>query len=70
MHPETVANFGGNCSRFFSGALKTVAHRYWTPFQLFLASTYGGAFHPTAEGQARMADDVADAARAAIERGS
>jgi lysophospholipase L1-like esterase len=70
MHPETLANFGGNCSRFFSGALRTVAHRYWTPFQLFLASTYGGAFHPTAEGQARMADDVADAARAAIERGS
>jgi hypothetical protein len=70
MHAETLASFGGNCSRFFSGALRTLASRYWTPFQLFLAGTYGGAFHPTAEGQARMADDVADAARTMLEHGS
>ena len=32
-------------------------------FQLVLASTYSGAFHPTAEGQAAIADAVADEAR-------
>jgi hypothetical protein len=33
------------------------------PFQLFLAGTYGGAFHPTAEGQAAIADAVVKEAR-------
>lgn len=37
----------------------------WT--QLMLASTYSGAFHPTAEGQAAIADAVAAQARAVIE---
>ncbi|MCK9912176.1 hypothetical protein MXD81_23685, partial [Microbacteriaceae bacterium K1510] len=32
-------------------------------FQLVLASTYSGAFHPTAEGQAAIADAVAHKAR-------
>jgi hypothetical protein len=35
-------------------------------FQILLASTYSGAFHPTAEGQAAIADAVADKARAVL----
>jgi hypothetical protein len=35
-------------------------------FQLLLAATYSGAFHPTAEGYAAMADAVADKARAVL----
>jgi lysophospholipase L1-like esterase len=38
----------------------------FAPFQLLLASTYSGAFHPTAEGQAAIADAVADKARAVL----
>jgi len=34
--------------------------------QLLLASVYSGAFHPTAEGQAAIADAVADKARAVL----
>jgi hypothetical protein len=63
MHADHIANFGSNCSGLYSGAMRTLARRYWTPFQVFLASTYGGAFHPTAEGQARMADEVLETAR-------
>jgi hypothetical protein len=37
-------------------------------FQLVLASTYSGAFHPTAEGQAAIADAVAFKARAVLEK--
>ncbi len=36
--------------------------------QLLLASIYSGAFHPTAEGQAAIADSVATRARAILER--
>ena len=36
--------------------------------QLLLASTYSGAFHPTAEGQAAIADGVAAKARGVIEK--
>jgi len=36
------------------------------PLQLLLASTYSGAFHPTAEGQAAIADAVTDQARAVL----
>ena len=32
-------------------------------FQVLLAATYSGAFHPTAEGQAAIADSVAHTAR-------
>lgn len=66
MHAQAVSSFGSNCSGLFSGTLRTLARRHWQPFQLFLSSTYGGAFHPTAEGQARMADEVVKAARAAL----
>ena len=36
--------------------------------QILLASTYSGAFHPTAEGQAAIADALVERARAVIER--
>lgn len=35
-------------------------------FQLLLAATYSGAFHPTAEGHAAMADAVVERARAVL----
>lgn len=38
------------------------------PINLILASTYSGAFHPTAEGQAAMADAVVDKARAVLNK--
>lgn len=37
-------------------------------FQLLLASTYSGAFHPTAEGHAAMADAVTERARAVLDK--
>ncbi len=37
-------------------------------FQLLLASTYSGAFHPTAEGQAAIADATLFKARSVLER--
>jgi hypothetical protein len=37
-------------------------------FQLVLASTYSGAFHPPAEGQAAIADAVVHEARAVLKR--
>ncbi|MGE3711498.1 MAG: hypothetical protein AB7G35_17745, partial [Hyphomicrobiaceae bacterium] len=37
-------------------------------FQLLLAATYSGAFHPTAEGQAVIADAVVERARAVLEK--
>jgi hypothetical protein len=37
-------------------------------FQLVLASTYSGAFHPTSEGQAVIADSVLEKARAILRR--
>ncbi|MGL4397943.1 MAG: hypothetical protein ACRCS9_15500 [Hyphomicrobium sp.] len=37
-------------------------------FQLVLASTYSGAFHPTAEGHAAIADAVASKARAVLSK--
>ena len=37
-------------------------------FQLVLASTYSGAFHPTAEGQAAMADAVVMSARSVLHK--
>ena len=35
-------------------------------FQLVLAATYSGAFHPTAEGQAAIADAVVHKARGVL----
>jgi lysophospholipase L1-like esterase len=66
MHAAHVSNFGANCSGLFTGVFKQLARRHWTPFQVFMASTYGGAFHPSAEGQARIADEVVKAARAIL----
>ncbi len=63
MHASAIANFGANCSRIYTVPMRKLARRYWTPFQVFLSSTYGGAFHPTAEGQAAMADRLAASAR-------
>jgi hypothetical protein len=37
-------------------------------FQLVLAATYSGAFHPTAEGQAAIADAVVSSARIVLKR--
>ena len=37
-------------------------------FQLVLAATYSGAFHPTAEGQAAIADAVVDKARSVLKK--
>jgi hypothetical protein len=37
-------------------------------FQLLLASTYSGAFHPTAEGQAAIADAVVEKARGVLDK--
>lgn len=37
-------------------------------FQLLLASTYSGAFHPTAEGHAAIADSVAEKAREVLRK--
>lgn len=37
-------------------------------FQLLLASTYSGAFHPTAEGHAAIADATVEQARAVLEK--
>ncbi|MEQ1714953.1 MAG: hypothetical protein ABL907_03030 [Hyphomicrobium sp.] len=37
-------------------------------FQLLLASTYSGAFHPTAEGHAAIADAVAEKARTVLQK--
>lgn len=37
-------------------------------FQLLLASTYSGAFHPTAEGQAAIADALVETARTVLDR--
>lgn len=68
MHARKVANFGANCSGLYTTPIRKLAQQYWTPFQVFLSSTYGGAFHPTAEGQAAMADKVTEAARNVVDR--
>ena len=44
-------------------ARKVLENKKLRWFQLLLASTYSGAFHPTAEGQAVIADQVASKAR-------
>jgi len=68
LHAAKISSFGANCSGLFTGVFRQLARLHWTPFQVFLASTYGGAFHPTGEGQARIADDVAAAARAILQQ--
>lgn len=48
--------------------LKSVLSINDSAIQVLLASTYSGAFHPTAEGHAAMADAVVEKAREIIER--
>lgn len=50
----------------FQTAAKRMQNLQW--LQLLLAATYSGAFHPTAEGQAAIADAVAEKARAVLAR--
>ncbi len=47
---------------------KVMKADYFSWMQLLLASTYSGAFHPTAEGHAAIADAVVDEARAVLQR--
>jgi hypothetical protein len=70
MHAENISSFGANCSGLYTGLFKLVARKHWKPFQVFLGATYGGAFHPSAEGQARIADEVVAAARRVLHRGN
>ncbi len=70
MHAENISNFGANCSGLYTGLFKLVARKHWKPFQVFLGATYGGAFHPSAEGQARIADEVVAAARGVLHKGN
>jgi hypothetical protein len=56
----------GNFHVSASLAQKVLKLQSFSWFQLLLASTYSGAFHPTAEGHAAIADSVADKARAVL----
>ncbi len=47
-------------------AQKVLKLQSFSWFQLLLASTYSGAFHPTAEGHAAIADSVAEKARGVL----
>jgi hypothetical protein len=47
---------------------RTLKLQAFSWFQVLLASTYSGAFHPTAEGQAAMADAVATEARRVLSK--
>ena len=49
-------------------ARKVLKNKKLRWFQLLLASTYSGAFHPTAEGQAVIADEVANVARSVLKK--
>jgi lysophospholipase L1-like esterase len=56
----------GNFHTAPSLATKVVSLQTLSWFQLLLASTYSGAFHPNAEGHAAIADGVAEKARAVL----
>jgi hypothetical protein len=56
----------GNFHASASLMTKVVTAQTLSWFQLLLASTYSGAFHPNAEGHAAIADAVADKARAVL----
>ena len=47
---------------------KVVKFDTYAWFQLLLASTYSGSFHPTAEGHAAIADAVAEKARVVLQK--
>ena len=53
----------GNFHVSTSVAQKVMKYEYFSWMQLLLASTYSGAFHPTAEGHAAIADAVVAEAR-------
>lgn len=53
----------GNFHVATSVAQKVMKYEYFSWMQLLLASTYSGAFHPTAEGHAAIADAVVAEAR-------
>ena len=56
----------GNFHVSGSVILKVLKLQSLSWFQILLASTYGGAFHPTAEGHAAIADSVADKSRSVL----
>jgi hypothetical protein len=56
----------GNFHVSGSVLLKALKFQSLSWFQVLLASTYSGAFHPTAEGHAAIADFVAERARAVL----
>jgi hypothetical protein len=56
----------GNFHVSTSLAQKVMKYEYFSWMQLLLASTYSGAFHPTAEGHAAIADAVVAEARGVL----
>lgn len=58
----------GNFHAAGSVATRALAFQSLARFQILLAATYSGAFHPTAEGHAAIADSVAERARAVLAR--
>jgi hypothetical protein len=58
----------GNFHVAASLMLKVMKLETFQWFQLLLASTYSGAFHPTAEGHAAIADSVAEKARVVLQK--
>jgi hypothetical protein len=58
----------GNFHAAGSVATRALAFQSLARFQVLLAATYSGAFHPTAEGHAAIADAVAERARAVLKK--
>jgi hypothetical protein len=58
----------GNFHAAGSVATRALAFQSLARFQVLLAATYSGAFHPTAEGHAAIADSVAERARAVLKK--
>lgn len=58
----------GNFHAAGSLATRALAFQSLARFQVLLAATYSGAFHPTAEGHAAIADAVADRAREVLRK--
>jgi lysophospholipase L1-like esterase len=58
----------GNFHAAGSVATRALAFQSLARFQVLLAATYSGAFHPTAEGHAAIADAVVERARAVLKK--
>ncbi len=58
----------GNFHAAGSVATRALAFQSLARFQVLLAATYSGAFHPTAEGHAAIADAVVDRARTVLRK--